>query len=539
MQDLTGRDIGRYHIVERLGEGGMATVYKAFDNRLERYVAIKVIRTDMFAPSVLEEVLKRFEREAKALARLAHPHIVKVHDYGDFEGMPYLIMEYLPGGTLKGYTGKPMPFAEASRLLAPVARALEFAHKQNILHRDIKPANILIDQSEQPMLTDFGIAKILDAGQTTNLTASSVGIGTPEYMAPEQGMGGAVDARADIYALGVVFYELITGRRPFSADTPMAVLVKHINEPLPRARQFVSGLPEDVEAVIFKALAKQPDERYPDMGAFASALEHLGNIASPTARLTTAPAASIPTFAPEKRTTPPPTNTRTAVQSTGATASVPRKQEKRQNYGLWIGLGVLGLIGCLAVGGFLLSRFWPLIAAQLQAATATSETIAVIPTQIPLPEPTRTMQIILQPGATNTIPVNPIQTETPLPEPQFFNFSTCLSEPCSNINGQYTFPEASKIVYLHWEYKNIPEGSEYIRTWSKDGIEWIRYECTWPGPQAGVADISLREPGGLASGTWVVSIKLDGIEVFKQQFQVEGNWNYWSPAGLINACYDK
>ena len=524
MQDLTGRDIGRYHIVERLGEGGMATVYKAYDNRLERYVAIKVIRTDMFAPSVLEEVLKRFEREAKALARLAHPHIVKVHDYGDFEGMPYLIMEYLPGGTLKRFTGKPLNFVEAARLLAPVARALEFAHKQNILHRDIKPANILIDQSGQPMLTDFGIAKILETGETTGLTASGVGIGTPEYMAPEQGIGSVVDARADIYALGVVFYELITGRRPYSADTPMAVLVKHINEPLPRARQFIPELPEEVEAVLFKALAKKPDERYADMGAFANALENVQALVVATSKQTYTPASPFPTATVQQRTYPMPVEERKIAQPT---------QEKSKNYGWWIAAGILVIIACLAITGILLSEKISAIFAAIRLPTDTAtQTSTVEPSQVPPIIP-------IIPSATNTIQVIPTLTETPLVEQQFFNFSTCLSEPCSNINSQYTFPEATKLVYLHWEFKNIPEGSQYIRRWSKDGAEWIRYECIWPGPQDGAADIFLREPGGLASGIWVISITVDGIELLKQQFQVEGNWTYWAPAGLINACYDK
>jgi serine/threonine protein kinase len=272
MANLTGKDLGRYHIIEQLGEGGMAAVYKAFDTRLERFVAIKVIT---FGQYDKEMFLLRFEREAKALARLSHPNIVKVHDYGEENGLPYLVMEFLPGGTLKSKLGKPMPWTEAIKLILPIAQALDYAHNLNIVHRDVKPANILLNESGQPMLTDFGIAKILEADSQLQLTGAGVGIGTPEYMAPEQGQGLPVDRRADIYALGVVFYELVTGRRPFQADTPMAVVIKHITEPLPRPTTFVPELPTEIENIIFKALSKKPEDRYQDMATFAKALEKM------------------------------------------------------------------------------------------------------------------------------------------------------------------------------------------------------------------------------------------------------------------------
>jgi len=272
MTNLIGQSLGRYHILEQLGEGGMATVYKAFDTRLERNVAVKVILPQK---QQSEKFLKRFEREAKALAQLSHPNIVKVLDYGEHEGMPYLVMEYLPGGTLKQKLGQPIPWQEAARSLAPITRALEYAHQQKIVHRDVKPSNILLTQSGEPMLSDFGVAKILEAEETVDLTGTGVGVGTPEYMAPEQGMGKVVDYRADIYALGVVFYELVTGRKPYRADTPMAVMLKKMTDPLPRPSQFVRDLPEAVENVLLKALARQPADRYLDMSLFAEALDKL------------------------------------------------------------------------------------------------------------------------------------------------------------------------------------------------------------------------------------------------------------------------
>jgi D-xylose transport system substrate-binding protein len=277
MPDLTGQSIGRYHILEQLGEGGMATVYKAFDTRLERDVALKIIRIDQFAPAMLDRILKRFEREAKALARLVHTNIVHINDYGEQDGVPYLIMDYLPGGTLKQRLGKPMPWQEAIHLLLPIAEALDYAHSLNIVHRDVKPSNILMTQRDQPMLTDFGIAKILESEETTGLTGTGTGLGTPEYMAPEQWTGQA-GPLADLYSLGVVMYELVTGRKPYTADTPAAVMLKQANDPLPQPRQYVPDLPESVENVLFKALAKKTEDRYQSMGEFSVALKKLSDL---------------------------------------------------------------------------------------------------------------------------------------------------------------------------------------------------------------------------------------------------------------------
>ena len=274
MADLTGQSIGRYHIIEPLGEGGMATVYKAYDIRLERNVAVKVLRTDQFIPAQLHMVLQRFEREAKSLAKLSNPNIVNILDFGEHEGMPYLVLEYLPGGTLKQKTGSAVPWREALRVLLPVARGLAYAHSHGVIHRDVKPANILMNEDGRPVLTDFGIAKLLESPEGHTLTGSGVGIGTPEYMAPEQGIGAsAIDERADVYSLGIVLYELVTGRKPYIADTPMAVVLKQITDPLPHPRDFAPDLPESVEHILLKALAKEPEHRYADMKAMTGAME--------------------------------------------------------------------------------------------------------------------------------------------------------------------------------------------------------------------------------------------------------------------------
>ena len=284
MSNLVGQMMGRYHIVEQLGEGGMATVYKGFDTTLQRNVAIKVIKSERTGDTSFR---KRFEREARALAQLSHPHIVHINDFGEQGGLAYLVMDYISGGTLKNKMGRPMPYQEAARLMVPMAQALGSAHLHKIVHRDVKPANILLTESGIPMLSDFGIAKMLEGpAETLELTSSGMGVGTPAYMAPEQA-GSNFDHRADIYALGVVFYELVTGRRPYDADTPLATMMKHATDPLPPPRKFVPSLPEAVEQVIYKVLAKNPNDRFQSMDAFASQLEQLqfGNLQPTFARV--------------------------------------------------------------------------------------------------------------------------------------------------------------------------------------------------------------------------------------------------------------
>ena len=275
MVALEGKSLGHYQILSQVDVGGMATIYKAMDTHLERHVAIKIIRKEIFSPAVLEQVLKRFEREAKSLAKLSHPNIVKVIDYGEYENAPYFVMELLTGGNLKQRLQAGVNPSEAVRWLIPISNALAYAHHRGVIHRDVKPSNIMFTETNEPMLMDFGIAKILETHTGDSLTGSGVGIGTPEYMAPEQCLGQTVDARTDIYALGIVLYEILTGRRPFQADTPMFIVIKHVNEPPPSPKEFNPAISDFAEGVINKALAKNPDDRYPDMAVFSNDLSLL------------------------------------------------------------------------------------------------------------------------------------------------------------------------------------------------------------------------------------------------------------------------
>jgi len=261
--------IDRYKIVEKIGEGGMAIVYQALDTLMDRTVALKVIRP-MQNPE--KGFLKRFEREARALARLSHPNIVHVLEFGEHEGQPFLVMDYVEGGTLMDRMGSPMPDAEAIRLVLPIAKALGYAHQKGIVHRDVKPGNILFSASGDPMLTDFGLVKLLDKEESIKLTRMGTGVGTPEYSSPEQCFGGEIDQRADIYSLGIVLYELVTGRKPFSANTPREVVIKQSIEMPPKPRDIVPEISADLEKIILKALEKKPPDRFPDMASFVEAL---------------------------------------------------------------------------------------------------------------------------------------------------------------------------------------------------------------------------------------------------------------------------
>lgn len=274
--DLLGRTIGHYQILRELGRGGMATVYLARQTNMNRQVAIKVLpRHFLHDPTFLE----RFKREVQLIAELEHPHILPVYDFGEVDGIPYIVMRYLSGGSMLDLLidGLP-PLANLEKPIQQVCAALDFAHSEGIIHRDLKPSNIMLDEHGNAYLSDFGIAQIMqDAGR---LTGSAL-IGTPAYMSPEQAEGRPLDARSDVYALGVVLFEMVTGREPFQADTPMAMLLKQIAEPMPSPRAYRPDLPVAVEQVILRATLKDPAMRYPSAGALAAAFSQALRTISP------------------------------------------------------------------------------------------------------------------------------------------------------------------------------------------------------------------------------------------------------------------
>jgi tRNA A-37 threonylcarbamoyl transferase component Bud32 len=267
MDAMIGQTLGQFQVVEPIGKGGMAAVYKAYQPSLNRHVAIKVLPAYFQHEAGFAE---RFTREARAIARLDHPNILPVYDYGKQDNISYIAMKYVPTGTLHDKLGAPMAPAQALKIIEQVAGALDHAHSQGILHRDIKPSNILLDERGWVYLSDFGLAKMVEG--SVQLTGSGVGVGTPAYMSPEQGQGQTVDGRTDVYALGVVLFEMLTGRVPYEAETPMAVVIKHITDPIPLPRRMNPNIPEPVERVLLKALAKNPADRFSTAGQLAAAL---------------------------------------------------------------------------------------------------------------------------------------------------------------------------------------------------------------------------------------------------------------------------
>ena len=269
---LEGKNLGKYRILEPLGRGGMAQVYKAYHPQLDRYVAIKILRSDL-----VEEVefLARFRREARAVAALRHPHIVQIYDFDAQGDLYYMVMELLEGDTLKAYFNsmrvrdERLPLGETVRIFSDVLDGLSYAHGEGIIHRDLKPANIMLTRRGQAVLTDFGIAQIVGG---TQYTVSGALMGTLSYMAPEQGLDGHCDVRSDIYSLGIAYYEALTGKVPFDADTPLAILMKHINDPLPMPRKLNPNLPESFERVALKALAKSAEDRFQNAAEMTNAL---------------------------------------------------------------------------------------------------------------------------------------------------------------------------------------------------------------------------------------------------------------------------
>lgn len=259
--------IGRYIVKSELGRGGMATVYRAHDPSVDREVAIKVLPREMLHDP---QFRSRFDREIKMVAALEHPSIVPIYDVGDEDGQPYFVMRYMTGGSLSdGIEKGKFSVQDTARIIEKIAKGLAHSHRKGIIHRDLKPDNILFDDNGDPFISDFGVAKLTES--SGGLTGSGV-IGTPAYMSPEQAQGNEVDSRSDVYGLGVIIYQMLSGQQPYSADTPMGVVVKHITEPVPEILNLIPNLPREVDVIIKTAMAKDKNNRYATTVDLAKAL---------------------------------------------------------------------------------------------------------------------------------------------------------------------------------------------------------------------------------------------------------------------------
>jgi serine/threonine protein kinase/formylglycine-generating enzyme required for sulfatase activity len=409
---------GRYSIEALLGQGGMSAVYRAYDPNLRRPVAIKLIHSHLSADP---EFIGRFEAEAAAVAQLRHPNIVQVFDFNHDADVYYMVMEYLPGESLQdrlkalSAAQQRFPVATTANILATVADAVAYAHERGTIHRDLKPANVMLMPQGQPVLTDFGVAKIL-GGQRH--TATGAVIGTPAYMSPEQVRGEQLDGRADIYSLGIMLYEMAAGRPPFEGDSAMTVMLKHINEPVPDIRKAVADVPESLVTILDKALAKQPEQRFQSAAQLAAALRSVAQNPNRSVNVSGAePSATIMgtigKAAETSATLPPagaiPPRQEPLAGATRSTARGPAQGSTRSSpppVALIIGAGLL-LVLCLAIAGA-----GALVGTQLlfPAASATSVTRPTL-------EPTATPATsVVQPTTAVTIEPTAAPTSAPTTE---------------------------------------------------------------------------------------------------------------------------
>lgn len=342
---LIGRTINGYEMLDVVGRGGMATVYRAQQVSMNRLVAVKVLPEKYVND---DTYIQRFEQEVAIVSKLEHRNIVPVHDYGEFNGRPYIVMRYMAGGSVDDMLDKgPLDIETIVNIIEQIAPALDYAHSKNVLHRDLKPSNVLMDDGGGAYLTDFGIARVLGDQGNKGITTQGV-VGTPSYMSPEQAQGLSLDGRSDLYALGVMLFELSTGRRPFESDTPYGVAVMQVTAAPPSPRSLNPNLSLAIEEVILRSLRKKPDDRYQTAAKLSDALKMAAN--KPVMSMhDTQPGFKRPpqmaaAYVPPPAYTPNPPPTPAAVPS-GYTNPYPRRK-RRSSGNVWISAALGGLLGC-------------------------------------------------------------------------------------------------------------------------------------------------------------------------------------------------
>jgi serine/threonine-protein kinase len=389
--ELIGRRVGGYEILGVVGRGGMATVYRAHQLSMNRQVALKVLPRQFMND---DTYLQRFEREVRIISQLEHRNIVPVYEYGEFEGQPYIAMRYMSGGSVDDLLNNgALSLEQITGVMTQIAPALDYAHGKGVLHRDIKPSNVLLDDDGGAYLTDFGIARIIGDSSAVNPITTQGVVGTPSYMSPEQAQGHPIDGRSDVYSLGVMLFEMATGRRPFESDTPYSIAVMQVTQPPPAPRSINPNITGAVEQVIYKAMSKRREDRYPDAVAFADALEAINGGAIPVVNFDTYP--GIAAASPRQPASPTPSSNPAVLQSTSAPLAPPRPR-RRARPNLMVSAAVGVLLGCgllaalLAIALVVINNTREEEARLLQTLTVTTaqisgQTVTVAPMVTPLP----------------------------------------------------------------------------------------------------------------------------------------------------------
>ncbi len=469
------RAIGRYQIVQEIDRGGMSVVYLGHDPRVKRDVAIKILSQNLQGQA---NVRARFEREARIVASLDNPNIVTVYDYGEEDGQAYLVMRLMQGGSLSDLlTFGRLNLADSAHIIKRMASALDAAHARGLVHRDLKPANILFDATGEAFLTDFGIVKLFESDNPANMTGSVV-LGTPAYMSPEQALGHAIDKRSDVYSLGAVLYEMLTGMPPYTGPSGVSVAMKHVMEPVPRVKELRTDIPEEIDAIVAKAMAKEPGGRFASAGELADAFNQVvsrlppeqqtGNIQSATTRK------SI-------------TEANTKLKGLTEAAARGRSVIGGRNTTLANGGRRPWLVAGAALSGVVLVGFAVLAIASLPAIRGVTNT--------PTPQPTSPVPVTMAPFPTieirSTATPDPLPTAPPTAVPTLIAPSVTPApqntpQPLLRVRGQSNVRSGPGLRYD--VLGSLPDDAEVLaraRVQSVDGDGNIWFELLLAGGRRG------------------------------------------------------
>lgn len=535
MDLLIGRLIkNRYRVDSFIGRGGMADVFKVWDTQRASFLAMKLLHEDLAIDRVF---LRRFVREAKTLAKLQHPNIVRFYGLEQDGPLAFILLDFIDGVSLKRKifdARGPMPFSKILTIFSAVCGAIQFAHFKGLVHCDLKPSNIMIDTTGKVFVTDFGIARMTDAA-----TATMVGAGTPAYMAPEQVRGKDPTPQTDVYALGIVLFEMLTaGERPFVGDhatitgsTREKVRWEQVHQRPPSLKKWNSDISVEVEDVVIKCLSKDPEDRFQNASDLFDELR--GSLSPFVSTLNSSSNTIIDGELSQSNIDQP-------ARIEGGNVSIFKNySNKLQNLtqkvlSQYRSLAVAVAIGLVVLGLFTLLNGRQstapkvgeddILPSQMGQIAAGTETAGFALSATLTPRPT----IATSPSATFTL----TPTETPGPKIEDIHFCDRLCDEAGAIRIT-SAPERATRIYIAWTYSGLKSGVEYTRIWTMDEEEWVHYECVWQGSESGNFNLKLYDDDGLRSGVWIMRLYVEGSQIAEGSILVEGNYNYWDVPGFL------